>query len=210
MPKEGTILKLKNYDRKERIPFIVYADFECFIKPIQTCEANPDSNYTKQYQKHDPTSFCYYIKCFDDEVYQPKLESYTGKDAAQKFVEMLEKDIKEITNIPEKKMIFEKKKKKNDLTRKLNAGYVKKNLKMIIRSETIVILLVDIEELHTTNVILTIKNLILRLWCFITLVGMIATYLKKILVLVREISIAFPTTRKSILALLKEYRLGVI
>ena len=34
--------------------------------------------------------------------------SYTGEDAAQKFVEMLEEDIKIIANIPEKKMIFEK------------------------------------------------------------------------------------------------------
>ena len=111
MPKEGTMLKFKNYDRKERVPFIVYADFECFIKPIQTCEPNPESSYTKQYQKHEPTSFCYYIKCFDDKVYEPKLESYTGKDAAQKFEEMLEKDIREITNIPEKKMIFGKEEK---------------------------------------------------------------------------------------------------
>ena len=111
MPKEGTILKFKNYDRKERVPFIVYADFECFIKPIQTCEPNPKSSYTKQYQKHEPTSFRYYINCFDDKVYEPKLESYTGQDAAQKFVEMLEKDIREITNIPEKKMIFGKEEK---------------------------------------------------------------------------------------------------
>ena len=36
MPKEGTILKFKNYDRREKVPFIVYADFECFIKPLQS------------------------------------------------------------------------------------------------------------------------------------------------------------------------------
>ena len=153
MPKEGTILKFKNYDRKERVPFIVYADFECFIKPIQTCEPNPESSYTKQYQKHEPTSFCYYIKCFDDKVYEPKKINYTGKNAAQKFMKMLEEDIKIITNTPEK-IIFGEKEKEN-LTRKLNAGYAKKNSKMIKikRLETIAILLVDIEELYTTNVI---------------------------------------------------------
>ena len=69
------------------------------------------TSYTKQYQKHEPSSFCYYIKCFDDEVYAPKLVSYTAEDAAQKFVEMLEKDIKIIANIPEKKMIFGKEEK---------------------------------------------------------------------------------------------------
>ena len=53
-------------------------------------------------KKHEPISFSYYIKCFDDEVYKPEIKSYTGEDAAQKFVEMLEEDIKEIANIPDK------------------------------------------------------------------------------------------------------------
>ena len=106
LPKKGTMLKFKNYHRLEKVPFIVYADFECFIKPIQSCSPDDKESYTKQYQKHEPSSFCYYIKCFDDEVYEPQLVSYTGEDAAQKFVEMFEEDIKIITNIPKKKMIF--------------------------------------------------------------------------------------------------------
>ena len=70
---------------------------------MQSCNPNPEGSYTKQYQNYEPSSFCYYIKCFENEVYEPKLVSYTGEDAAQKFVEMLEGDIREITNIPEKK-----------------------------------------------------------------------------------------------------------
>ena len=111
VPKKGTMLEFKNYNRSEKVPFIVYADFECFIKPIQTCEPNPKSSYTKQYQKHEAFSFCYYIKCFDDEIYKPELVSYTEEDAAQKFVEMLEEHIREITRIPYKDMIFGKEEK---------------------------------------------------------------------------------------------------
>ena len=111
MPEEGTILKFKNYDRREKVLFIVYADFECFIKPLQSCDPDDKESYTKQYQKHEPSSFCYYIKCFDNEVYELKLVSYTGEDAAHKFVEMLEEDIKIIAKIPEKKMIFGEKEK---------------------------------------------------------------------------------------------------
>ena len=111
LPKKGTMLEFKSYHRLEKVPFLVYADFQCCIKSMQSCDPNPGSSYTKQYQKHEPSSFCYYIKCFDDEVYKPKLVSYTGEDAAQKFVEMLEEDIKIITNIPEKKIIFGKKEK---------------------------------------------------------------------------------------------------
>ena len=66
---KGTMLEFKNYHRFEKVPFLVYADFECFIKPLDTCNLNPESSYTKQYQKHEPSSFCYYIKCFDNEVY---------------------------------------------------------------------------------------------------------------------------------------------
>ena len=111
LPKKGTMLEFKNYHRSEKVPFTIYADFECYIKPMQSCEPNPESSYTKQYQKHEPSSFCYYIKCFDDEIYGPELVSYMGEDAAQKFVEMLERDIREITSIPEKKMIFGKEEK---------------------------------------------------------------------------------------------------
>ena len=107
-PEKGTMLKFKNHHRSEKVPFIVFADFECYNKPILSCSPDDKESYTKQYQKHEQSSFCYYIKCFDDEVYEPKLVSYTGEDAAQKFVEMLEEDIKIITNIPKKKMIFNK------------------------------------------------------------------------------------------------------
>lgn len=69
MPEEGSTISFNNFNRSMRVPLIVYADFESFIKPIDTCESNPNKNYTKQYQKHTPSSFCYYIKCFDDNVY---------------------------------------------------------------------------------------------------------------------------------------------
>ena len=94
LPKKGTMLKYKNYHRSEKVPFIVYPGFKPYIKPLQSCEPNPESNYTKQYKKHEPSSFCYYIKCFDDEVYEPKLVSFSGEDVAQIFVEMLEGDIR--------------------------------------------------------------------------------------------------------------------
>ena len=88
------------------MPFIIYADTESLIKPIQTCEPNPLGSYTKKYQKHEPISFSYYIKCFDNNVVKPVLRTYTGEDAVQKFVEWLEEDIIEIANIPEVDMIF--------------------------------------------------------------------------------------------------------
>ena len=117
MPDEETTISFKNIQKSMRMPFIVYADFESFIKLIDTCEPNPSKSYTKQYQKHTPSSFCYYIKCFDDNVYAKDPVTYTAKtnneDVAQKFVEMLEEDVKKIYKIPAKAMIFGEKERED-------------------------------------------------------------------------------------------------
>ena len=120
MPEKGTMLKFKNYHRGEKVPFIIYADFESCIKSIHTCDLKPENSYTKQYQKHEPISFYYYIKCFDSKVCLPiKERSYTGKNAEQVFLKYLEEDIKMIANIPKKEIIFGEKEKEryNEETR---------------------------------------------------------------------------------------------
>ena len=122
-PEKGSdksILKFKNINRFMRVPFVVYADFEAFIEPIQNmCQRDPRESYTAPYQKHTPSSFCYYIKCFDDDVYskQPVIvtKEKQDDDIAQIFVDMLEADIKDIyTKFKEKKkMVFNKDDKRN-------------------------------------------------------------------------------------------------
>ena len=110
MPEEGTMLKFKNYHRGEKVSFVIYADFESCIKSIHTCNLNPESSYTKQYQKHEPISFYYYIKCFNSKVYLPiKERSYMGKNAEQVFLKYLEEDIKMTANIPNRCIIFKDK-----------------------------------------------------------------------------------------------------
>ena len=95
LPKEGTMLRFEKYYKGDKVPFIIYADIEALIKPMQGCTPDSQNSYTNKYQKHEPISFSYYIKCFDDNVYEPVLRSYTGVDAMQKFVEWLEKDVVE-------------------------------------------------------------------------------------------------------------------
>ena len=175
MPKKGDILKFKNYYKGEKVPITIYADIESLIKSLQTCDPNPEKKYTKKYQKHEPISFSYYIKCFDDNVFKPRLRSYTGEDAMQTFVEWLKNDVKEIANIPEVDMIFGKKEAEryNKETKcwickgELNNDKVRDHCHFTGRYRG---------AAHN-NAILTIENLILRLWCSITLVLMIATYL---------------------------------
>ena len=63
LPQEGSVLKFKHFFKSMRVPFVVYADFESFTQQLDTSQPNPECSYTKQYQKHIPSGFCYYIKC---------------------------------------------------------------------------------------------------------------------------------------------------
>ena len=98
----GGRLYFKNHYKKQRVPFVVYADFECFTQKIDTCQPDDGKSFTNQYQKHKPSGYSYLIKCFDDNLFSPKLVKYTAEstdeDIPQLFVESLEKDIKEIYN----------------------------------------------------------------------------------------------------------------
>ena len=77
-----------------RVPFIVYADYESFTPQRSTCELNSDKSYTKQYQKHMPSGFCYHIRCFDDTLYSQQpvtfINEFNDDDVAQIFIDKLE------------------------------------------------------------------------------------------------------------------------
>ncbi|EDO48021.1 predicted protein [Nematostella vectensis] len=102
--KDGNLphIKFKNYNRKMRVPFVVYADFESFTENIDTCSPDESKSFTKQYQEHKPSGFCYLIKCFDDNIFPSELVRYTAEspdeDIPQMFVDSLESDIKDIYN----------------------------------------------------------------------------------------------------------------
>ena len=111
MPPPETYLKFEKYHYSERAPFAIYADFESLLKPLDTCEPDPNKSYTLKYQKHEPVSFVYYIKSFYENVYKSKLRSYVKEneedpDPIDVFINWLEEDVKIISNLKERKMII--------------------------------------------------------------------------------------------------------
>ena len=100
MPEKGTKLVFENHNRKMRVPFVVYADFEALPEGISTCQPSDSDSYTNKYQKHKPCGFCYYIKCFNDELFPPVLRHYTitheDESVGMAFVNSLEQDVCEI------------------------------------------------------------------------------------------------------------------
>ena len=109
MPEEGTFIQFENHIRSQKMPFVIYADFESLVESISGCEPNPKNCFTNQFQKHKPCGFCYHIKCSFNEnlsktvTYRMKSEN---ADISQIFVEMIEDDITRIQNIPPKPLIM--------------------------------------------------------------------------------------------------------
>ena len=49
LPGKGSILEFKNHKHSMRVPIVVYADFESFTKPIDSCQPDPDRSFMKAY-----------------------------------------------------------------------------------------------------------------------------------------------------------------
>ena len=62
MPPGNTKLQFQNYNQQLPIPFVVYADFECFTKPMNTCCPNPEDSYTYNYQSMNHQDFVFTSK----------------------------------------------------------------------------------------------------------------------------------------------------
>ena len=101
MPEPNTMLYFKNYYKQLPIPFVVYADFECFTKPINSCSPNPKDSYNYNYQKHEPSGFCFYAKGIVPGIHiKPIIYTKTSEDedVAKVFVEKLKELTKGIYN----------------------------------------------------------------------------------------------------------------
>lgn len=80
-----------------KVSFVMYADFECILTPISTCNPSPIASYTKKYQHHEATSYCLYTTRHDDQLEEPI--TYFGPDAAHHFVNTIENESTRIADM---------------------------------------------------------------------------------------------------------------
>ena len=77
---EDKWLSFRNHSRKERLPFVVYADLECTIEG----QEGRNNQATYAYRHHKAFNARYYVNCsYDDELSYYK--SYRGKDCIAWF-----------------------------------------------------------------------------------------------------------------------------
>ena len=57
MPFEGTKkLELNQYQKSDKLPFIIYADLECIIKKVDKCKIIPENSSTVKVSEYTPSS----------------------------------------------------------------------------------------------------------------------------------------------------------
>ena len=58
--KSKSILKSSDYQNQLKMSFMIYADFESILEPIQGCNQDPTISHTDKVNKHTPSGFCTY------------------------------------------------------------------------------------------------------------------------------------------------------
>lgn len=99
-PEKPETVKFTNVQKQLPVPFVIYADFECYTQKLDTTD---DGSQSKAYQKHQPSGFCYMVVSSDSR-YTDAPVLYRGDNVIDKFFERLtqeESRIQEMLSKPE-------------------------------------------------------------------------------------------------------------
>ena len=86
MPKQGSTVEFKDGQNQFKVPFIMYADFELILEPMDPVEpGSPCQPYTNEVNQHTQSGWCIYSKFAYGDVDNP-LKTYRGNDCIETFV----------------------------------------------------------------------------------------------------------------------------
>ena len=102
--KDNNIIKYNQGEKSIKLPFVVYADLECLLEKMSTCQNNPNESSTTEINKHIPSGYSVFTHCSFDRA-KNKLNHYRGKDCMKKFCKDLNEHATKIINCEKKKMI---------------------------------------------------------------------------------------------------------
>ena len=89
---EEKILRFQHHERKERVPFVIYADIECMLEEL---EQPSTDRRTYEYQRHKAYSVGYYVHCSDNPVLCRYRAYRSDTDCVQWFV----RELREFANV---------------------------------------------------------------------------------------------------------------
>ena len=85
---EDLTVKFNNVQKQLEVPFIVYADLECYTEKIQGCDPNPNSSSSTPYQHHTPSGFGYKVVSEVD-AYTKDCVVYRGNNVIETLLDQL-------------------------------------------------------------------------------------------------------------------------
>ena len=108
MPIKGNnTIKYNHGEKSIKIPFTIYADLECLLEKMSTCQNDPNKSSTtkiNKHNKHTPSGYSIFTNCSFDES-KNKISYYRGDDCMKKFCKDLREHSTKIINYDKKKMI---------------------------------------------------------------------------------------------------------
>ena len=105
MPNEyNKLLKYNHGEKSMKASFMIYADLECLLEKIHSCQNNPEKSYSEKKPKHTPSGYSLFTNCSFDAA-KKKLDCYKGKDCMERFCKDLRKHAMKIIYYEKKEMI---------------------------------------------------------------------------------------------------------
>ena len=86
-----------------KAPFIIYADLECLLEKMHSCQNNFEKSYAEKKIKHTPSEYSVFTNCSFDPT-KNKLDCYRDKDCVESFCKNLIEHATRIISIKNKKL----------------------------------------------------------------------------------------------------------
>ena len=105
MPTRNPIVSYSNGQNQFKVPFVMYADFESILEPIDGPSNDPAQSSTRGVNVHKPSGWCLHSKFAYGKVKKPTIQ-YRGPDCVDKFCEKIISEAKRLyKSFPEVPML---------------------------------------------------------------------------------------------------------
>ena len=95
MPNRKPIVRYSDGQYQFKVPFMMYADFESILEPIQGASNNPNISSTRRVNIHTPSGWCIYSHFSYGNVTNP-FTQYRGLDCVNKFCKHIVSEAKRL------------------------------------------------------------------------------------------------------------------
>ena len=60
-------IKYNQGEKSIKLPFVIYADLECLVEKMSTCQNSPNESSTTEINKHMPSGYSLFTHCSFDQ-----------------------------------------------------------------------------------------------------------------------------------------------